>query len=119
MKNIIINFLNAILVFLASWLVLWILFLAVMSLKRAKDEGKLQEGSTVFYLGMAVLFIGYLVDFLINIGPATILFFELPTEKTVTERCSRHKNEPGYRGNVARWMCSNLLDPFQIGGHCH
>lgn len=103
---------------LLAWFVLWVLFLAVMALKRAQDEGKLHSG-VAYYLGLSVLVIGYVADFLVNLGPATLLFLELPQEKTVTERCNRHLLDDGWRGAIAHWLCSNLLDPFQIGGHCH
>lgn len=135
------------LAFVCSWFALWVLFLAVMSLKRAHDEGKIAPGAIAYSFGLVVVYAGYIVDAAVNIGPATLLFFEMPETSgfisafnllldqkfaeakaefldalkniTVTARCGRHINQPGYRGDVARWMCRNLLDPFQLGGHCH
>lgn len=104
-------------IFIGGWFLLWIMFLAVMSLKAAKDSGKLT--GVAYGFGMVVLIIGYLVDFLINMAPATVLFLEPPFELTVTARCGSYLTDPGFRGGIARWLCRNLLDPFQIGGHCH
>ena len=118
MKYFIVPF-QLILAFFTGWFILWVLFLAVMSLKRAKDEGLLVSGTTSYSLALIVLGIGYFIDFLVNITLAVVLFFEPPFEMTVTKRCEKHLHETGYRGKVARWLCHNLLDPFQIGGHCH
>ena len=101
---------------LAGWWVLWVLFLAVMMLKQVRDNGQLT--GVAGKLGLSVLVIGYIVDFVVNMIPATILFLEVPFNLTVTARCSYYINKEGYRGNIARWLCRNLLDPFQIGGHC-
>lgn len=104
--------------FLGSFYVLWVLFLAVMALKSAKDAGTLAPDSDAYYLGMSVLLIGYIVDFICNIL-ASAIFLEPPFELTVTARVSRWKNSPGVRGDIARWMCAKILDPFQLGGHCN
>lgn len=110
MKLIVISFI--------AFYLLWVFFLAVMALKRAKDEGKIYRGHDAYYLAISVLWIGFVLDFLVNVFFASIIFLEPPFELTVTERVARWKKEGGYRGDLARWMCAKILDPFQIGGHC-
>ena len=55
---------------------LWVFFLAVMSLKRAKDAGLLTTTAKCF--GYPVLFAGLLLDFLANTLVLTVLLLELP-----------------------------------------
>lgn len=93
---------------------LWIFFLAVMALKRARDEGTL--GHVAYKLGVPILVIGYALDFAVNLTACTVLFFELPRETTVTARLKRHKDDDGVRGRIARWMAAHLLDPFDPDG---
>jgi hypothetical protein len=94
--------------------IVWIYFLAIMDLKKARNAGTLTNTSQK--LGYIALLIGYLLDFIFNIT-SSILFLEPPRELLFTARVSRHISEPGYRGTLARWACSNLLEPFDKG-HC-
>jgi hypothetical protein len=97
-----------------AFYVLWILYLAVMNLKRVRDEGKLT--SLAKYLGLPVLFIGYILDAILNIVVMTIILFEIPQEMTVSQRLKRHnKNSTGWRKAVAVWF-EPLLDPFDPSG---
>lgn len=99
--------------FLLLW-ALWVFFLAVMTLKRAKDAGLLGFWSKVF--GYPVLFIGLALDFLANVLVLSILLFELPREGTVTSRLKRHNaTSTGWRKAVAVWA-EPLLDPFDPSG---
>ena len=99
--------------FLAFY-VLWILYLAVMNLKRVRDEGKLTSLAKV--LGLPVLFIGYILDAFLNILVMTIILFEVPQELTVSERLKRHnKYSTGWRKSVAIWF-EPLLDPYDPSG---
>ena len=94
---------------------LWVFFLAVMSLKRAKDAGLLGFWSKVF--GYPVLFIGLVLDFLCNVLVLTVLLFELPREGTVTSRLKRHNaTGTGWRKAVAAWA-EPLLDPYDPTGN--
>jgi len=95
---------------------LWVFYLAVMNLKRAKDAGKLSVAARVF--GTPVLVVGYLLDMLANVIPMTLILVELPRETTVTSRLKRHITGTGWRARVASWMCKNLLDAFDPSG-CH
>ena len=98
---------------LALWL-LWVFYLAVMSLKRAKDEGKLSK--TALVLGAPVLWVGYLLDAFVNITLMTIVLWEFPREILVTDRLIRHsKAESGWRLKVVYWF-QPLLDPYDPSG---
>ena len=93
---------------------LWVFFLAVMSLKRAKDAGLLTTTAKVF--GYPVLFTGLLLDFIANTLVLTVLLGELPREGTVTSRLKRHnRNSTGWRKAVAAWA-EPLLDPYDPSG---
>lgn len=104
-------------VLLAGFLLLyalWVFFLAVMSLQRAKNAGTLTTTAKVF--GYPVLFAGLLLDFIANITVMTILLVELPREGTVTRRLKRHNaSSTGWRKAVAAWA-EPLLDPFDPSG---
>ena len=98
---------------------LWIFYLAVMSLYRAKKENKLTKVSLI--LGYPILIIGATLDLLINVIIFSIIFLETPKELLLTHRLSRHiKKSNGYRFKLAKWICSNLLDNFDPNheGHC-
>ena len=93
---------------------LWVFFLAVMSLKRAKDAGTLTFWNKVF--GYPVLFVGLLLDFLANTLVLTVLLGELPREGTATSRLKRHnKTSTGWRKAVAVWA-EQHLDQFDPSG---
>lgn len=93
---------------------LWIFFLAVMNLKGARDAGLL--GPVAYRLGVPILVAGYLLDFIVNVGPCTLLFLEPPRETTVTARLKRHAPKDTWRGDIARWMAAHLLDAFDPSG---
>ena len=93
---------------------LWVFFLAVMSLKRAKDAGLLTATAKCF--GYPVLFAGLFIDFVANAVVLTLLLGELPREGTVTSRLKRHNTTgTGWRKAVAAWA-EQLLDPFDPSG---
>lgn len=62
------------------------------------------------------------VDVLFNYTLASVLFFQLPPRGcyTMTERISTYKDGDQYswRGKFGKFICANMLDPFQQGGHC-
>jgi hypothetical protein len=92
---------------------LWIFYLAVMNLKRAKDAGLLSK--TAMALGYPVLIVGYLLDCFVNVFVMTFLLLELPRETTVTSRLKRHNKGTGWRKAVAAWV-EPLLDPYDPSG---
>lgn len=102
---------------LGSAYLLWGMFLAVMSLQRARDAGTLSKPA--YWLGLPILYMGLTIDFLVNVVVATPLFLELPREWTVSARVSRHCGQDSWRGVIACWICDNLLNTFDPSGrHC-
>lgn len=97
---------------------LWIFFLAVMALKRARDSGTLSTPALV--MGMPVLWMGLLVDAFVQVTVASLVFLELPRELTVTARLTRLKKGPvTWRQRFAAWCCAHLLNAFDpSGNHC-
>ena len=108
------NIFYAVLIGLGSTYALWVFFLSVMNLKRAKDAGQLT--TTAKCLGYPVLIVGYLLDCFVNLTVMTVLLLEIPQETTVTSRLSRHLNEgEGWRKSIAAWAAP-LLNPFDPSG---
>lgn len=93
---------------------LWIFYIAVMNLKRVRDEGKLSQFATV--LGYPVLFIGLVLDLAVNVLVMTPLLMELPQEMTVTSRLKRHRaTSDGWRLSIVMFL-KPILDPFDPSG---
>jgi hypothetical protein len=93
--------------------VMWVLFLAVMSLYAAWKTLPL----VTKILAVPAVLIAVLMDVGLNII-ATVPFLDLPQEWTFSQRMGRYKRNKSWRTPIACWFCSNLLDPFQVGGHC-
>lgn len=99
----------------ASVYALWILYICVMGLQRARDSGKISR--TALALGYPVLYVGLALDALVNVAVFSALMLELPRELTVTARLTRHiENGEGWRQALALFVASNLLDAFDPRG---
>ncbi len=97
--------------------VTWAFYLLAMSLIQARNAGKLTRVALV--MGYPLVIIGVLLDFLLNMV-ATVVFLDPPREYLLTIRCNRYiDGYTDWRHTAALWLCRNLLDPFEIGGHCH
>ena len=95
----------------------WLLYVLVMGLYRAHLARRL--GPVTKVLGLPFLAVGAVIDALSNLTLATLLFLEPPGEWLVTQRLMRHMRGEGWRSDLARWICGNLLDPFDPdGSHC-
>lgn len=96
----------------------WIFYLAVMTLIRARDDGKLPPVALAF--AYPVVAVGLLFDFALHVLVGTVLFLERPREWLLTQRLSRLiREDDGWRGDLALWMCTTLLDAFDPdGSHC-
>ena len=97
---------------------LWIFYLAVMSLYRAQLNGTLSKLALI--LGYPILFIGLLLDLIVNVFVATVFLLDIPRELTVSERMTRLvKSKSAWRRNSACWFCQKFLDVFDPNGkHC-
>jgi hypothetical protein len=100
---------------LAVW-VLWVFFLAVMNLQRVYQAGTISKPA--LWAGMPVLIIGYSLDVLLNFTACTVLFLELPEERTISQRLGRFIREDRYqwRGIAALWFASNFLSQYDTSG---
>lgn len=96
---------------------LWVYYLAVMNLKRVRDTEGLSPQAK--WLGMGVLFEGYLKDVVLNVL-LSVPLLEFPRELTVSARLKRLNVESStklgkWRAKVAKWV-EPLLDPFDPSG---
>lgn len=94
---------------------IWILFLAVMNLQRARDAGTLSPVALTF--GKIILAVGLILDCLGNFAVLTVLFLEIPNEFLITPRIQRHVNGDGWRKKLAVWFAVNLLNGFSVSPH--
>lgn len=96
---------------------LWILFLAVMNLKQAKDADQLH--GFAYGLGKTVLVEGLIVDAIIQLTVANLIWLEFPRELTVSGRVARLcEHGTGFRKARAIWFRDTLLRIFdRSGGH--
>lgn len=99
---------------------LWLFYLAVMHLARAREAGTLSR--TALYLGYPLFLIGYLLDVFVQVVIASVVFLDIPRDWTLTGRLKRYINtEPAgsWREKVAVWFCAHLLNAFDPDGkHC-
>ena len=103
----------------------WTFFLACTSVYNAWKEKKISKKVVIF--AMPLLAVMVILDFLLNIL-ATTVFFELPWKKMqdgkrawlLTQRCDYHISGGGTarQQHIAHIICQDMLDPFEIGGHC-
>lgn len=108
------------LLFWPLWLFLllylgWVFYLAVMGLKRARDEGTLTRTTYVF--GYPVLWLGLVLDVFLNATALSLVFFEPPKEWLMTQRLKRHARYTDRPRSVriVRWF-RQFLDPFDPKG---
>jgi hypothetical protein len=111
------NFLlTPILILVATWFS-WGIYLAIMHLKTMRDQNKLTPASKVFGYPWVFIFLG--LDVLYNIVIGTVIFWEFPREWLFTARVSRLNDRKDWKGKLAKFLCKELLDPFDPdGSHC-
>ena len=106
-----------ILIGIASFYLLWCMYLAVMNLKRAVDNGTMTKPAYV--LGYPLLIVGFILDVLFNWVFGTVMFLELPKNGVFTSHLNRHYKKYTWRGKMATWICENLLNTFDPSPHGH
>jgi hypothetical protein len=101
--------------YIAFTYITWFMYLAVMNLIEQKEN--LTWESKIFAYPLAA--IGVTLDFLYNVVYGSVMFLEPPKEWLLTKRLNRHIEENGssWRGKLATWFCTHLLDPFDSKGH--
>lgn len=71
-----------------------------------------------------LLFFPALAAFLFDLAfywVVRVVFFDkgnYPGEWTFSQWLGRKKYDGSWLSPVAKWLCANLLDPFEVGGHC-
>lgn len=111
------DFLRLILVGAGGLWALFGLYVLVMGLYRLHLKGNMPW--PILVLGAPFVLCGVIVDILVNIFIASFVLMEAPQEWLVTSRLSRLETKHGWRGDIARWVCDNLLDPLDpTGEHC-
>ena len=105
--------------FFYSGYVLWVLFLAVMNLSRAREAGRL--GPVAYRLALPLIVVAVVVDVVFNLVFGTIGFLQLPHYRRLTLSARMDDlilNGSGWRKRLAVWFVANLLEPFDTtGGH--
>jgi hypothetical protein len=99
---------------IAALYFLWIFYLALMSLKRGMDNGKMTKVAKI--LAMPLYYFGWVLDILVNWSILSLILLEFPHEYTFTARLKRHALDEGYRGKLSRWVAINFLDPYDPSG---
>lgn len=104
-------------IFLGLYL-LWVLYLASMNLIASYEVKKIGIVGMIF--GMPVVLFGIIIDCLINITVMTLVFLQLPKQWLLTDRLKTLiRTDLSWRGDLALWICKNLLNPFDhTGDHC-
>jgi hypothetical protein len=99
--------------YIGAGYLLWCLFLAVISLKDSWKELSI----TVKVMSLPIVGVALVVDVLFNIV-SSFVFADIPREFMFTSRLQRYiATGDGWRYVVAKWICRELLDPFD-SGHC-
>lgn len=100
----------------ALMVVVWLFYLASMHLVRYRSE----LGPVAKAHGYLIVGVGLVLDAVLNLAVATVLFLEPPRELLLTARLKRLVGRDlGWRGDLAAWVCERLLNQFDpSGGHC-
>jgi hypothetical protein len=114
MKHIILDW---VLISLFLFISTFVFFVAIMKMREIKYEILALHWS-VRWVCYFILFIGLLLDTLLNWVLLTIVFMEFPKEFLSTARVIRHKYySSGWRQDQALWFCRQFLTPFDPK-HC-
>ncbi len=97
-----------------AFYIMWVLYLAVMNLKRARDNKELTPLVTI--VASPLIFCAVVLDVVLNVFILTVLFLELPKEYTISQRLKRYNTQSGIRAKIAKFM-EQFLDPFDPAGN--
>ena len=94
-----------------AFIVLWVTFLAYAALKPRWKQLRLE----VKVVGAIVVIAGFLLDIALNWTVGLIIGWG---NATLSQKCARlRKEDMGWRGDVAEYLCANWLNPFDAE-HC-
>jgi hypothetical protein len=93
----------------------WFFYVTVMGLAARRD----QLGPLVRWHAYPIVAVGFALDFVLQMLVGTILFLDPPREWLLSPRLTRYRRDPDetWRRDLACWICTNLLDPFDPRGH--
>ena len=95
----------------------FVFFVAIMKMREIQDKIFTLHWS-VRWICYLILFVGLILDTLLNWILLTVAFYEFPKEFLSTSRVVRHKHHSeGFRKIQAEWWCRNFLQPFDPR-HC-
>lgn len=104
----------------AAFYALWVFYLAIMSLKRAKDAGNLSK--ITFVIATPLLLFGAGLDVFLQHTLCSVFFWDWPRkgEWTMSQRFSRYITErDDWREIISRKVCKKFLDMADPSGvHC-
>lgn len=97
----------------------FIFYLAITNLRDVEKSGALNKVNwSVRWTCYAILFMGLILDALLNWVFLTVTYLEFPREYLSTARVVRHKyHSRGWRHSQSLWWCRNWLSPFDMR-HC-
>jgi hypothetical protein len=106
-----------------SFYSLWVCYIVVMSCRDKLEAGKFTTLDKLF--GYPTLFVGFFIDFIVNLFVMTVLYCEIPQEFTVSERSLRHAKvtifNPDlldkWRKLLATWLLAQISWYDKKGGH--
>ena len=95
--------------------VTWTLYRVVMWLQRWRDAKPRPKALLV--IAFAFVEICKVFDYLANVYPTTILFWDFQIEGSISQRLRRLVKGPdGWRKDLAVWSAEDLLNPYSNGG---
>jgi len=104
--------------FLMATTVLYAWYRMVMVLLSRPHQWR-TRAKPLYYLGIALGLVGFVGDVLYNLTVGTVIFLEIPRELTLSSRMKRlHlRNIDDWRGKLAAWVCTNILNKYDPTGH--
>lgn len=95
----------------------WVLYIAIMGLARVRHDLHIVAKLNAYLL---ILPVGYVVDFILNIGFCLLVFHRIPRDWLLTGTLKRVKaTDTTWRYDAAAWICTHLLNQFDPKGkHC-
>lgn len=101
-------------IFVASFMLLWILFINVMTWKHKQHE--MNKYLVAFLWPIAVF--TYILDVVFNWTFACIVFMEWPKEPTLSERMRRLLiTDEKWRFGLSYFICRYMIEPWDYN-HC-
>lgn len=105
----------AVVIILIAVYLLWVHYVAAMRLMQVRDANQLTWAMKC--IGYPAVAFGLFLDLIVNTFIATVIFFELPKEFTVSARLTRHsENGEGWRKKLALAIRVALLDNIDPKG---